>query len=310
MKRRFHPLTWLILLMTSLLVYSLPALADDADSKASASSDAAGLVWRTDLQEAVEAARQSKSYILVDLFAEWCGWCHTLEEKVFAHPNFKKYVEANDLVLLRVDTEDRAEGTWLKARYGANSLPTTLILDADMVKIGAVSGFAPMPTFVEYLQEQMDGYATILSFYDKVLASDDAELQRKLATDLHGRGDGVRAARLYQRILDRIQQGTDAEAWLTYNMADALRMGRSYESASETLQRANTLASRLDDKELMERIALLDTQVAQDLGDCSRAMNTLEHFVNAYPKSIHSRDARRTLQAIRQGEAMECTRGA
>ncbi len=304
MKKPPHLLTSLIFL----LVASLTVTA--AVAEVSASPETPELAWRTDLHGAVEAARLSKSYILVDLFAEWCGWCHTLEEKVFTHPNFKKYVEANDLVLLRVDTEDRAEGTWLKARYGAHSLPTTLILDADLVKIGAVSGFAPMPTFVEYLQEQMDGYATILSFYDKVLASDDAELQKKLATDLHGRGDGVRAARLYQRILDRIQQGTDAEAWLTYNMADALRMGRHYESANQTLELANTLAVRLEDNELMERIALLATQVAQDLGDCTRAMATLEHFVNSFPKSIHSHDARRTLQAIRKGEAMECTRGA
>jgi outer membrane protein assembly factor BamD (BamD/ComL family) len=142
------------------------------------------------------------------------------------------------------------------------------------------------------------------------LASDDADLQNKLAIDLHERGDGVRAARLYQRILERIQKDSDAEAWITYQTADALRMGRDYEGATAFVERANTLAGRLQDADLMERIALLDTQLAQDLGDCSRALSTLEHFVHAYPKSIHFRDASRTLQAIRQGEAMECTRGA
>lgn len=264
-------------------------------------------VWLTSVTEAVDAARSADRYILVDLYAEWCGWCHTLEEKVFTHPNFIAYVRDNNFVLLRVDTEDKAEGTWLKARFGANSLPTTLILDADLVKVGAVSGFAPMPTFVEYLQEQIDGYDTILSFFDKVLASDDAELQRKLASDLHLRGDGVRAGQLYEKILDRVQHGTEAEAWLTYQAADAYRMGRSFDIASRHLSTANDLAQDLDHVELLERIALLDVHVAQEIGDCDRVLSTLEHFLAQYPKSIHSRDAQRTLKAIQNGEALECT---
>lgn len=313
MKRRHSiPACLLLLLTGSTLADAPPAVVTEAPSAATPAAaaqpgDDAAAVWLTNISEAVDAAKAKKSYILVDLFAEWCGWCHTLEEKVFTHPNFLRYVETNDFVLLRVDTEDKAEGTWLKARYGADSLPTTLILDADMVKIGAVSGFAPMPTFVEYLQEQIDGYDTIISFYDKVLASGDAELQRKLATDLHQRGDGQRAGQLYESILERIQQGTEAEAWLTYQAADAYRMSRSFEVASRHLSQAGKLAQRLSHPELQERIALLDVQVAQEIGDCDRALSTLEHFLSEYPKSIHSRDAQRTLKAIRNGEALECT---
>lgn len=300
--KRHHFLVGFLALIT--LPHLAGAVSEAELAEASSTQEAA---WLTSIEEAVAAAKERDTYILVDLYAEWCGWCHTLEEKVFTHANFLSYVRDNDFVLLRVDTEDRAEGTWLKARYGANSLPTTLILDADLVKIGAVAGFAPMPTFVEYLQEQIDGFTTIISFYDKVLASSDAELQRKLATDLHTRGDGRRASRLYEAVLGRVQKGTDAEAWLTYQTADAYRMIRDYDGASRYLENAQGMADQLKDTALQERVAFLSTQMAQETGDCDRAQSTLQHFIDAFPKSVHTRDARKTLKAIRKGEALECT---
>ncbi|MEO1369235.1 MAG: thioredoxin family protein, partial [Acidobacteriota bacterium] len=39
--------------------------------------------WHQDVYVALEEARDKDAMILVDLYADWCGWCRTLEEKVF-----------------------------------------------------------------------------------------------------------------------------------------------------------------------------------------------------------------------------------
>lgn len=266
-----------------------------------------GRVWHTTLDAAVAEAQETNRYILVDLFADWCGWCHQLEDQVFTHPHFLQY--AKDFVLLRVDTEDGAEGSYLQLRYDAANLPTTLILDKDMVQVGKVPGFAPMPTYVERLQEQVNAYLTILSFYDQVLAEGEPELQRQVATDLHQRGDGIRAARLYARLLEQIRTGTDAEAWLTYQLADAYRVGRDFATALEHLDTARQLAERLGGEDgLVERVDLLRVNLTQEAGDCDGAVSSLENFLQQHPGSAFSQDARKTLKAIQKGEVMpQCT---
>lgn len=293
--------------LTLALLLPSTTTADTPEVPATASPNAT-VRWHTDLEEAVAEARVSDRYLVVDLFAEWCGWCHRLEEEVFTHPDFVAW--AQDYVLLRVDTEDGGTGSWLQLRYGAESLPATLILDPDMIRVGKVQGFAPMPTFVRYLEEQVNGYLSILSFYDQLKASDDAELQRQVADDLLERGAGLRAAGLYRRVLEQVRRGTDAEAWLTYQVADALRIGRDWDAARDALGEARKLATTLDAQGsgLEERVDLLSVHLAQESGDCDGTLASLERFLHQHPESTHATYAERTLDAIKKGEVMQqCT---
>ena len=172
------------LALIALFVALAPGAASVAQSSTSEATAETALEprWHSDLETALAEAREHDRYILVDLFADWCGWCHRLEKEVFSDPAFRRY--ARDFTLLRVDTEDGATGSWLQLRYGAESLPTTLVLDSDMVRVGKIQGFAPMPDFVGHIQDQVNGYLAILSFYDRLLSADDPELQRKVADDL------------------------------------------------------------------------------------------------------------------------------
>ena len=121
--------------------------------------------WLTSLDEAVAAAKDGDRYIIVDLYADWCGWCKVLEKEVFPSSEFHELTR--DMVLLKVDTEDGGEGADIQARFGANSLPTTLILDADLVKIGEVKGYAPAPRFTALVRRQLDEFTRLLEFATK-----------------------------------------------------------------------------------------------------------------------------------------------
>jgi len=93
--------------------------------------------WLTSLNAAQKRAKERKQLIFVDLFAEWCGWCHKMEQEVFPSEAFQKVTA--DKVLLRLNTEDGGEGTKLAQQYGINSLPTFLVLTPEMTVAGVIS---------------------------------------------------------------------------------------------------------------------------------------------------------------------------
>lgn len=262
--------------------------------------------WHSSLEDALAEAREHDKYILVDLYAEWCGWCHKLEKQVFFTPQFLDYA-SDKYTFLRVDTDDGGEGSMLQARYGASSLPTTLVLDSDLVRVGTISGYAPLPRFISSLEAQVNSWQTLLNFHPKVRDSEDVELQRKLALDLHERGAGTLAAELYERLLTQVETGTDTAAWLHYQAADAYRLSHQAELARRHLARSRAMAITLADTTLVERLDFLSYHIAQDNGDCSAATSSLERFLENHPQSTHTGLARRTLDAIKKGEAMKCT---
>ncbi len=265
---------------------------------------AGGDSWLTSVDEAFAAAQKEDRYVLVDLYADWCGWCKVLEREVFTSPEFQEFTR--DMVLLRVDVEDGGEGSALQARYEATSLPTTLILDPDMVKVGEVKGYAPTPKFIASVRRELDEFEAMLDFYDQVKGSEDLELQRRLAEDFHGRGDGARAAALYQAMLERTSGGA-AQAWLHYLSADSYRLSGNYSRAEGSLARARELMRGAGEPTLSERIDLLGFHIAHDSGDCTAAMASLERFLESHPKSGFHTQARRTLAAIRRGDEMKCS---
>lgn len=278
-----------------------PATAETSPSP----SPPSGGTWLTSVDEAVATAGDGDRYILVDLYADWCGWCKVLEKEVFTSPPFLEFTR--DMVLLRVDVEDGGEGSELQARFEAMSLPTTLILDAGMVKVGEVRGYAPVDRFLAEVRRQLDEFSAMLELYDKVKKSGHVELMRKLAEEFHGRGDGARAAGLYEAMIPEIQGGDSATAWLHYLSADAHRLGGEYSEAESSMRRARSMAGSLEDPDLLERIDLLRFYIAHDSGDCREAVSSLERFLASYPRSGYRSQARRALAAIRNGKGMECT---
>lgn len=262
----------------------------------SASAQPAG--WSRDVAAARKKALAENKLILVDLYAEWCGWCKVLERDVFSAPAFKDF--AKQFVLLQVDVEDGAEGSRLQARFDAGSLPTTLILDGNMALVGRVNGFSPTPLYITKIQTELERHKQVLALYDKALASGKSTELQQAANELHGRADGTRATKLYDALIAAAPAGSPEAGEWRYRRADALRLAEQFEPALAAIDQGQKDALKSDNKPLAERFDFLRSLVALDRGDCDKAMASLQSFLAQYPQSSLRGMVNRALNDLKQ----------
>lgn len=270
----------------------------------SAASQAPG--WASDPKAAFAAAKKADQLVLVDAYADWCGWCKVLEREVFPHPEF--LAATRDFVKLRVDVEDGGEGTELAERYGAWSLPTLLILEPGGALIGTVEGYAPVGPFVDRLRSQLAIHERVLEGYRRALAGGDVETLRRTAIDFYERQDGARSAALLEKLLGSTSLEPREEAWTRYFLADAWRMAGDAEKARAAARSAQSAAASVAvEPELGERLDLLPFWIAETARECGAAAGALAAFEKAHPQSPFLDEARRALTRLRADAGPRCT---
>lgn len=258
----------------------------------------AGAGWLTRLDEAKKAAEASGRFLVVDLYADWCGWCKVLEREVFSSPRFKQY--ASKFVLLRVDVEDGGEGSMLQSRFEAYSLPTTLVLDPNLVLVGRVEGYAPVDAFLKSLESEIAAYGQLAARFEKEKGSSNLRVLEGLAGELFARTDGRRAASLYQRMIDAGKPSPALVPRIEYQLAESWRLAGDYGKARAALAAARRDADARKDSAMVEACDLLAARIAQASGDCQQAITALEAFLQQYPQSGFQDFARHNLRSLKQ----------
>jgi thioredoxin-related protein len=237
--------------------------------------------WLKTVAAAQKAAKEKQQLILVDMFAEWCGWCHRFEREVFPSKVFQD--ATTDIILLRLDTEDRKEGTAMARKYAVTSLPTFLLLTPELELAGMIRGYSPPNEFVKQLGQSINAHEAFLarvknehSFrkdyfkrlelakdFSSRLAFDKAEPRlRKLATE-KGVPAAVRDSAYYELALLYFTQDKHSDAVKTVKELLALsKLGES-----------------------VERSRLLLGQIYLQQGNLLGARNEFREFKHLYPNS-------------------------
>jgi len=122
------------------LKFSLAAIAVTLVSFSGGSAfpaEPAAIGWRKDYGLAVRDSAKLKRPMFVQVSAPWCGYCKKMNEQTFAD---KQIIERmnRSFVPLKLDSDTDAK---LVKELGVESLPTTVIISADMKIVGRVAGF-------------------------------------------------------------------------------------------------------------------------------------------------------------------------
>jgi uncharacterized protein YyaL (SSP411 family) len=86
-----------------------------------------------------EQARGEKHFVLLDLEAVWCHWCHVMAETTYKDPEVVQLLQKHFLTV-RVDQDSRPD---LSNRYENYGWPATVVFDAKGNEIIKRSGYLP-----------------------------------------------------------------------------------------------------------------------------------------------------------------------
>lgn len=131
-------LKWLTMLLGGLLV-------------AGSAEQALGqqLEWRG-FEEALATADSTGRFVMVAVYAPWCGWCHKMKNDVYPSAEVRRCL-AEDFVVTRLNRDDtdtsyRYQGRRLSPRelaatLRADGVPTTVLLSPRGEYVLHLSGF-------------------------------------------------------------------------------------------------------------------------------------------------------------------------
>jgi thioredoxin-related protein len=125
--------------------------------------------WETDFESAKQKAGEQHKYILLNFSgSDWCGPCIRMHKEIFESEAFKKYADAN-LILLNADfprlkknqlsKEQQKKNDLLADKYNTKgSFPLTALLAADGTVIHSWEGMpdGKPEQFVNQLKEIID----------------------------------------------------------------------------------------------------------------------------------------------------------
>ena len=127
------------LVLPAMLSLALTAvLAVDVDiATARAHGQKQQFEWSKWSDETFARAKREKKFILLDCAAEWCHWCHVMDETTYADPDIGKIL--NDrFIAIKVDIDERPD---LAERYGTWGWPATVIFSPDAEELGKFRGY-------------------------------------------------------------------------------------------------------------------------------------------------------------------------
>ncbi len=113
-----------------LAVIALAALA----ASPSFASDLKWSEWNDDL---FARATAEKRFVILDLEAVWCHWCHVMEKTTYADPEVQSLL-AQKYLPVRVDQDANPD---LSSRYGDWGWPATIVFGPDGTEIAKIRGY-------------------------------------------------------------------------------------------------------------------------------------------------------------------------
>ncbi|MFT3712075.1 MAG: DUF255 domain-containing protein [Archangium sp.] len=125
------------LVLISLLLAAPTATEDIAVARQTASAQK--FEWLAYAPESFALAKKQKKVVLIDCAAEWCHWCHVMDETTYRDPEVGAWLAAN-AITIRVDIDERPD---IADRYGDWGWPATILLSPDAEELGKFRGYLP-----------------------------------------------------------------------------------------------------------------------------------------------------------------------
>jgi uncharacterized protein YyaL (SSP411 family) len=118
----------------------------------SARADNPAVAWQPWSDAAFAQAAREHKFVLLDLEAVWCHWCHVMDAESYHNPQVVALLNQR-FITVRVDQDSRPD---LASRYEDYGWPATIVFAADGSEIVKRRGFIPPDDMSSMLQAIID----------------------------------------------------------------------------------------------------------------------------------------------------------
>jgi len=115
-------------------------------------ADQPGIEWQAWSDDIFARAEKEHRFVLLDLGAVWCHWCHVMDDVTYADPEVIKLIREKYLAV-RVDQDSRPD---LSNRYEDYGWPATIVFNSSGGEIVKRQGYIPPKPMASLLQAIID----------------------------------------------------------------------------------------------------------------------------------------------------------
>ena len=127
------------------LLASLVAFTSEAEEKSA-------IDWQPWSDKVFERAAAEHKFVLLDLGAGWCHWCHVMDQLTYSDPKVIGLLR-DKYIAVRVDQDARPD---LANRYEDYGWPATVVFNAERGEIVKRQGYVPPKPMASLLQAIID----------------------------------------------------------------------------------------------------------------------------------------------------------
>lgn len=110
--------------------------------------NAGEIQWRPFSSEVFQQAEQEDKYVLLNLEANWCHWCHVMHDSTYSNPKVQNYLSEH-YITVSADQDAYPE---LANRYREYGWPATIVLNAAGEDIVKRAGYISPDAFLRLLK--------------------------------------------------------------------------------------------------------------------------------------------------------------
>ena len=110
------------------------------------------LKWQSWSNAVFAEAKTEQRFVLLDLEAVWCHWCHVMDAKTYSNPAVIKILQSKYIVV-KADQDSRPD---LSNRYEDYGWPATIVFNADGQEIVKRRGYLPPDEMLSMLRAIID----------------------------------------------------------------------------------------------------------------------------------------------------------
>ncbi len=248
--------------------------------------------WEKNFDEALRKARRAGKPIIVDFWADWCGWCHRLDKTTYADPWVAR--KAQEFVAAKVDTEGSRKERETAIRYQVASLPTIVFLSPSGRQLGRVNGFQGPGQFPRTLEAALQIARRVMGWEEALERNpDDPRALLALGTHLYEQEyfDEARGL-LRQAVVRDGGEGPESRRQARMLLAIIEHVTRNFGEAERLVKEA--LALEPNDEDQPKLLFFLGRTYVSS-GRQAEGAATFEVIVRQYPQSPIAQKARETL---------------